>query len=458
MKQHFSRTVRINRPVSEVFAWHENPAALARLNPPWETIKVVEQSGGIGNGARVVLKSKVGPVWTTWEMEHFDYLKDQQFCDRQIAGPFKSWTHMHRFNAIGEDACELIDEIHFELPGGILGGLGAGFGQGKLEQLFRYRHMITKWDLESPVKRNPGRVVISGASGLIGQALVPFLRMRGWTVNKLVRRAVQANDEIQWDPAAGTVNWPSGYAADALIHLAGANVAGGRWTAKRKDAIRRSRVEGTRTLAKAIAAMKSPPRVWLSGSATGFYGDRGEVVLAEDAGLGAGFLAEVCAAWERETDAVAELGVRVVRMRTGIVLSPAGGALGKMLPAFQGGIGGPLGDGMQWMSCIGIEDWLRACAHLLDEDQLAGPVNLVAPGAVRNGDFTRVLGKILNRPAILPVPEMALKWLFGQMADEALLASTRGAPTALLASGFEFLHPELEKMLRHVLGKRSNHG
>ena len=452
MTQIFTRTVRINRPVEEVFAWHENEAALPRLTPPWERVEVVRQRGGIKDGAQVVLRSKVGPVWTTWEMQHFGYEKGRLFCDRQVGGPFKSWVHYHRFEAVTTGACELTDEIHYVLPFGILGQAGAAFTRGKLEQMFAYRHAVTKADLESPAAP-AGRAVISGASGLIGSALVPFLRMRGWAVDRLVRHAARESDEIEWNPTGGMVQWPDGYAPDAVIHLAGANVAGGRWTKSRKQAILASRIDGTRTLAKGIRQLRQEPQVWLSGSATGFYGNRGGVELSESAEQGEGFLAEVCRAWENEADAMADLGVRVVKLRTGIVLSPAGGALAKMLPAFQAGVGGPLGDGQQWMSWISVEDWMRACAHLLQAENVAGPVNLVAPSAVPNGTFTRELGAVLGRPAILPVPAMVLRGLFGQMADEALLNSTRVVPEVLISSGFKFLHPQLENALSYVLGK-----
>jgi uncharacterized protein (TIGR01777 family) len=238
-----------------------------------------------------------------------------------------------------------------------------------------------------------------------------------------------------------------------VIHLAGANVAGGRWTPRRRKAIMQSRIEGTRTLAKAIGELETPPRVWLSGSATGFYGNRGGTELKESSPSGSGFLADVCQAWEKEADAQSGRGVRVVKLRTGIVLSPAGGALAKMLPAFQAGVGGALGDGRQWMSWIGIEDWMRACLFLLNSKGVAGPVNLVAPSAVQNGVFTRVLGARLQRPAILPVPAAVLVMLFGQMAEEALLSSARVVPGVLTQAGFKFLHPELENALGYVLGK-----
>jgi uncharacterized protein (TIGR01777 family) len=452
MTQIFSRTVRINRSVEEVFSWHENAAALPRLTPPWERVEVVSQSGGIQDGARVVVRSKVGPIWTTWAMEHFGYDKGRLFCDRQLAGPFNSWVHFHRFAPISDDVCELTDEIHYTLPFGLLGQVGAAFTRGKLERMFAYRHAVTKADLELP-KAPVGRVVVSGASGLIGSALVPFLRTQGWTVDRLVRDKARQPDEIEWNLSAGIVHWPDGYAPDAVIHLAGANVAGGRWTPRRRKAIMQSRIEGTRTLAKAIGELETPPRVWLSGSATGFYGNRGGTELKESSPSGSGFLADVCQAWEKEADAQSGRGVRVVKLRTGIVLSPAGGALAKMLPAFQAGVGGALGDGRQWMSWIGIEDWMRACLFLLNSKGVAGPVNLVAPSAVQNGVFTRVLGARLQRPAILPVPAAVLVMLFGQMAEEALLSSARVVPGVLTQAGFKFLHPELENALGYVLGK-----
>ena len=355
----FRRSVRIARPAAEVFAWHERPGAFARLCPPWERVEMTRHVGGIRDGARVSLRTKVGPIWMKWEIEHRDYVAGRQFRDVLLSGPFAKWEHLHRIEPEGDGACVLTDEIHYRLPLGWLGRLGgAAFTRVQLARMFEYRHAVTQADLETSAGGGPKSVLVSGASGLVGRALQGFLETQGHSVRGLVRRAARKEGEFQWDPAAGTIDPAALAGVDAVIHLGGENVAGGRWTAARKAAIWSSRVDGTRTLAKGIAARQvgERPEVFVSAAAVGFYGDQGDAVLGESAGLGAGFLAEVCEAWEGELAAVDALGVRTVALRTGVVLSPAGGALAKMLPAFLVGGGGRLGSGRQWMSWITPDD------------------------------------------------------------------------------------------------------
>lgn len=438
--------------MAEVFAWHERPGALERLTPPWEKVELVQASNGVTDGQRVELRSKVGPVWTTWIVEHFDYQSGVQFCDRQIKGPFASWTHYHRFADDGEGGCELTDEIHYSLPGGAAGEMANGAVEQRLDQMFTFRHAVTKADLELPPLPT-GRLLVSGASGLIGGALVSFMRTQGWQVDRLVRRPTQAADEIHWNPGESIIDWPEDYHCDAVVHLAGANIAEGRWTKARKAEIERSRIDGTRTLVRGLQQLSKLPEVLLSGSAIGIYGDRADEELSEDAELGSGYLADVCRNWEAEADPAEALGVRVVKLRTGIVMSPAGGALGKLLPIFKGGMGGPLGDGRFWQSWIGLDDWLRALRHAIGNESISGPLNLVAPNPVHQRDFAQILGDVLGRPSFVPTPALAVRLAFGEMADEALLASTRVRPDVLLETGFEFLHPSLENALGHVLGR-----
>lgn len=454
IRHRFVRTVRIACPAAEAFAWHERAGALARLTPPWERVRLVEQTGGIRDGGTVVLASKIGPWWSRWQVEHFDYRAGEQFCDRQVAGPFAFWEHVHRFTPAGPEACTLTDDICFALPGGVVGNCAHGAVHTRLERMFAYRHAVTKGDLELPVGPT-GTVVISGAGGLLGSALAAFLSTQGWRVARLVRGAPRGPDEIEWAPERGAVHWPEGFRCDAVIHLAGANVAGGRWTAARREAIMRSRVEGTRTLVSSFRHLTQLPAVFLSGSAIGFYGDGGEAALDEGTPHGKGFLADVCREWEGEAQVAEQLGVRTVLLRTGVVLSPAGGALAQMLPVFKLGAGGPLGGGRQWLSWIGLDDWLVACRRCLQVPGLRGPVNLVGPQPVRQAEFAATLARVLGRWAAMPAPAIALRLAIGQMADEALLASVRVVPSRLLAEGFNYLHPTLEKALRHVLGRSS---
>lgn len=453
----FRRSVRIERPAAEVFAWHERPGAFARLGPPWERVEVTRHVGGIRDGARVSLRTKVGPIWLKWEIEHRDYIEGRQFRDVLRSGPFAKWEHLHRIDPGGDGACVLTDEIHYRLPLGALGRLGgAAFARAQLGRMFEYRHAVTKADLENAANGMPRVVLMSGASGLVGRALRGFLETQGHTVRALVRRAPRNTGEFQWNPTAGTIDVAALAGVDAVIHLGGENVAGGRWTTARKAAIRASRVDGARTLAKGMAVRPAGerPEVLVSAAAVGFYGSQGDAVLGEEAGLGAGFLAEVCAAWEGELAAVEALGVRTVALRTGVVLSPAGGALAKMLPAFLVGAGGRLGSGRQWMSWITPDDLGAMYLRAVIDSTWRGAYNAVAPEPVTNAEFTATMARVLHRPAIFPVPAALLKLIFGEMAGETMLASTRAVPDRARRAGFRWRHAELESALRHVLGRK----
>jgi uncharacterized protein (TIGR01777 family) len=299
------------------------------------------------------------------------------------------------------------------------------------------------------------RVLIAGASGTIGCALVVFLRTQGHTVVRLVRRAPNSSDELFWDPATGELDVRALEGVDAIINLSGENVAGGRWTATRRDAIFRSRVDATRTLVGGIRQLQRKPEVFVSASAVGFYGDRGDDVLTERSGIGHGFLPEVCLAWETHADGVRKVGVRTALVRFGVVLTPTGGALAKLLPVFRAGLGGPVGGGAQWISWIAIDDVVGGIYHVLNQPVCEGPMNLVAPEPVTNREFTATLARVLRRPAIVAVPRFVLRGIFGEMADATVLASTRVMPERLLATGYRFRQPRLEEALRYVLGKPS---
>lgn len=290
------------------------------------------------------------------------------------------------------------------------------------------------------------RVAVSGASGLIGGALVDALRADGHVVLRLVRGSPAADDELAWDPAAGRLD-PAGLEGlDAVVHLAGENIAAGRWTTVRRERILRSRVDGTTLLARTLAGLRRPPRVLLTGSAVGYYGDRGEVPLDESAAAGSGFLADVCRAWEAAAEPAAAAGIRVVRLRTGVVLTRRGGALPKMLLPFKLLVGGRVGHGRQWVSWIALDDEVGAIRHLLAADGVSGPVNLTAPHPATNAELARAVGRALRRPAVLPTPSTALRLAFGEMST-VLLDSTRAVPRVLERSGYVFRHPELAPYL-----------
>ncbi len=296
-------------------------------------------------------------------------------------------------------------------------------------------------------------IFMAGASGFIGTRLSEQLGAAGHEVVALRRRAPHPGERaVMWRPGQEQLDPQSLAGADAVINLAGENLAGGRWNDRRKQAILDSRVLSTRTLARAIARMARPPRVWINASAIGFYGPRGAERLDESYEPGNGFLAEVCRAWELATAPADEAGVRVVQTRFGVVLDPGGGALGLMLPFFRAGLGGRLGNGRQYMSWVTLDDVVGAIAHVLFEERLRGPVNVVAPGAVTNRAFTHTLGALVRRPTLLPAPAFALRLALGrELANQTLLASARVEPRRLLETGYEFRDPELRPALERLL-------
>src|SRR5271168_4402406 len=299
------------------------------------------------------------------------------------------------------------------------------------------------------------RILVSGVSGPIGTALLPPLRASGWSVVRLVRGAGAGrssdNAQIAWDPA-GAIAPEAVSGFDAVIHLAGESIFG-RWTAGKKRKIRDSRVLGTLNLASALARAAQKPDVFVCGSAIGYYGNRGDESLSEDSAAGTGFLAEVCRKWEEAAAPAVQAGIRTAYLRTGIVLSPKGGALGAMLPPFKIGVGGRMGDGRQWMSWVHVQDMVGAINHILKNDLLQGPVNIVAPKPVTNAEFTRTLAGVLSRPAILPVPAFAVKAVFGEMGTELLLASQKVEPGKLISSGYPFRYRELRAALEALLSR-----
>jgi uncharacterized protein (TIGR01777 family) len=297
-----------------------------------------------------------------------------------------------------------------------------------------------------------GKVAVTGASGLVGRELVPTLRRNGFDVVRLVRHAPDADDEVRWDPAAGTIDTDGLSGVTGVIHLAGDNVASGRWTQAKKARIRDSRVAGTALLAGALTELSPKPRVLVSASAIGYYGARGDEALDESAEQGSGFLASVCGEWEAAASAARDAGIRVVHPRIGVVLAPRGGALAKMKMPFLLGIGGRIGSGAQYMSWIALEDLVSALVFALERDEIEGPVNFVSPTPITNADFTATLGRVLKRPAVLPVPKFALRLGVGSdMANEMLISGARVIPASLHAHGFRWEHTTLEPALRSLL-------
>jgi uncharacterized protein len=295
------------------------------------------------------------------------------------------------------------------------------------------------------------KILVSGVSGPIGTALLPSLSASGWSIVRLVRGQASGKGQIAWAPERPiSPHTVSGF--DAVVHLAGESIFG-RWTESKKTKIRNSRVAGTANLADALAQADEKPRVFVCGSAIGYYGSRGDELLREESAPGTGFLAQVCQEWEEATTPAVQADIRTAHIRTGVVLSPKGGALGAMLLPFKMGLGGRIGDGRQWMSWIHVQDMVGAINHILKNDLLQGPLNLVAPKPVTNAEFTKTLASVLSRPALLPMPAFAVKTVFGEMGEELLLASQKVEPGKLISSGYPFRFRELRKSLEAILNR-----
>ncbi len=404
------------------------------------------------------MKLGTAPFRLTWEALHGPCVEGISFEDTQLRGPFRRWHHVHRFEDTASGSA-LIDIVDWEAP---LGCLGRFFGGWKirreLARLFHFRHVRTRLDLEHQLVYKesamsaPLRIAVTGASGFVGRALIPYLTTAGHEVFRLVRRATRDPREITWDPAAGVLDPKSLEGIDAVIHLAGESVGEGRWTETRKALIRDSRVLGTRTLVDAIKRMERPPKVLVSASAVGFYGTSEDSTFDESSPAGKDFLASICEAWEGEACAAEASGVRVVTPRLGVILDPRGGALQKLIKPFKAGLGGRIGSGRQWMSWVAMDDVVYAIDHAIQTD-LRGPYNVVAPNPVTQAEFARTLARTLSRPSIFPLPAFAVRALFGEMGDSVLLSGQRTLPRVLETSGYKFALPVLEPALRHLLGR-----
>ncbi len=446
-------------PVSAdaLFAWHEREGAFERLAPPWQRIEPVSADPSVRDGTRRTFRLRQGPFSVTWVARHQDYQAGRQFADVQEQGPFAAWRHTHRCESTATGSV-LDDHIAYRLPLGALGQAIAGGTVDKmLDAMFAFRHARTAEDLSrhAPYADLPRlTVAVTGATGMVGRQLCAFLTTGGHTVRPVVRRKSGAANEILWSPAEGTIDAAALEGVDAVVHLAGENIGGARWTPEFKRQVLASRVQGTELIAKTMAGLQRPPRVLVSASAIGLYGDRGDEPLTEDEPRGAGFLADVCEAWEAATAPAVAAGIRVVNLRIGVVLAAQGGALPQMLLPFKLGAGGPLGSGRQVMSWVGLDDVIYAIHHAIRTESLRGPVNLTAPNPLTNAALAKVIGNVLHRPALLPTPAFALRLVLGrQKADEMVLAGQRVVPRRLLDSGFRFQFSEAEAALRFTLGR-----
>ncbi|GAB2477344.1 TIGR01777 family oxidoreductase [Promicromonospora xylanilytica] len=433
----------VGLPRSEVFAWHQRPGAVTRLTPPWLPVRVVREAASLADGEAVL----GFPLGLRWAARHRGHVPPERFVDELVSAPLRwgvRWRHTHEFHDEGSFT-RVTDRVETNVPRAVL------------ESMFAYRQRQLGLDLAAQATaRNSGDrpmvVAMTGSGGLVGGALAPFLTTAGHRVVRLVRGRPHGPDERHWDPHAPADDLLRG--VDAVVHLAGASIAG-RFTPAHRAAVRGSRIGPTRALADLAARTADGPRVFVCASAIGWYGpDRGDEVLDETSARGEGFLADVVADWEHASDAAARAGLRVVTVRTGLVQSPRGGTLRVFRPLFSAGLGGRLGDGEAWQSWIGIDDLVDVYHRALYDGALTGPVNAVAPAAVRNAEYAATLAGVLRRPAVLPVPNQGPRLLLGRAgASELAEASQHVFPAALLAAGHRFRHPTLEPALRHLLGR-----
>jgi uncharacterized protein (TIGR01777 family) len=433
----------VDAPLDTVFGWHERPGAVARLTPPWLPMRVVREARSLADGEAVLGL----PLGVRWVARHGGYLPRERFVDELASAPLRwvlRWRHTHEFRAEGERT-RVTDTVDTPVPAALL------------RSTFAYRHRQLAADLaaQAAVRDLAGgtrTIAMTGSGGFVGGALAPFLTTAGHRVIRLVRRTPAGPDERRWDPAAPDADLLRG--VDAVVHLAGASIAG-RFTDAHRAAVRDSRIGPTRALAELAGRTGDGPSVFVSASAIGYYGaDRGDEELTEDADRGDGFLADVVADWEAAAAPAAEAGLRVVTVRTGLVQSPRGGTLRLFHPLFAAGLGGRLGDGHTWQSWVGVDDLVDVYHRAVVDPGLSGPVNAVAPAPVRAAEYAATLAGVLRRPALLPVPRLGPRVLLGEQgAAELAFASQRVVPGVLEAAKHPFRHPGLEQALRHLLGR-----
>lgn len=440
----------------ELYNWHSRPGALERLLPPWQKISIVARQGGIEPGGTVELVMHAGPISYRYRARHTDNIPGQMFRDIQEKGPFSSWCHSHYFSNSGQGAL-LKDQVKYALPGHrFLPGFIKNYVHKNLQQLFRHRQNLLLEDikLHQRTSSTPLTILVTGASGVIGRDLLPLLTTGGHQVFTLVRRHPDpAKNQIYWDPAKGIFNADDLPEIDAVIHLAGEYIGLSRWSKEKKREVIDSRIKGTTLLAKTFATRPKPPKVFLCASAVGYYGNGGDRILDEQAPPGNDFISEVCRLWEKGTKPARDAGIRTVFLRLGIGLTPQGGALQRILAASPCGFVRHFGNGRQYISWISRDDMVSAMLHIISCPFLEGPVNIVAPEPVTNGQFMQTLARISGRPLLFPLPAWLLKMIYGQMASEILLSGVRVSSRQLQDSGFRFRHPTLELALKSLLGK-----
>jgi len=459
----YAHTAEYAHPVSAVWSWYDSPGAFRRIMPEWEGITPV-QAGALMDGERTKFKVSIGPIKRMWVARHHGVVSGKVFNDVMEKGPFGAWDHEHKFVAKTDSTSSIEDTIQWRLPLHPLTFWTAPFTvKGRMDQMFAFRTARVQNDLEriaafAHLPRQ--RILISGSTGLIGLQLCAFLSAAGHSITRLVRPSTQlpsdaqGDDVVVWNDQTGEVVSGDLNGFDTVIHLAGAGIGDKRWSKARKALIESSRTGPTHNLATLLAGLDQPPKAFLCGSAIGFYGNRGDETLNESSSPGSNFLADVCRTWEAAAQPAVDAGIRTVWLRTGLVITPMGGVLQKLLLPAKLGAGGPVGNGRQQYSWISLDDQIYAIHHLMMNDTCEGAFNLTAPEPLPQKRFAKTLGRVLRRPAFAPLPGFVLKIMLGEMAQGLVLDGQRVLPERLEASGYRFQHRDLETCLRQCLGRQ----
>ena len=458
----FVHKAKFDANKKQIWDWYNSDGAFRRIMPEWEGIQPIN-AGRLVDGDETIFKVKMGPLRQKWVARHHSVVPGESFADRMIKGPFGAWNHHHEFESESGQKTSVIDNVEYKLPLHIFTGWSAGFTVlPRMKQMFEFRSVRVANDLKqihATAKLPRQRILVSGSTGMIGLQLCAFLEAAGHDVHRLLRPStklpsdVDSNKVVKWNDLTGEILEGDMNGFDSIIHLAGAGIGDKRWSKKRLKLIRDSRIIPTENLAKIVSGLENPPKKMLCSSAIGFYGNRGTEVLDENSNAGNDMLSDLCRDWEDASSAAKNAGINVIHLRTGIVMSPLGGALAKLLLPAKMGAGGPVGGGKQMQSWISLDDEIYAIHHLMMKEDSEGVYNLTAPNPVSQKQFAKTLGKVLRRPAFAPLPGFVIKILFGQMGKKLVLEGQDVRPNRLLESGYEFTHSELESCLRSCLGK-----
>lgn len=459
--QHYKKSIVINTSVETLFEWHSRQGAIQRLTPPWIELEIISHDGNcIQQGSKIEFQIKLFRFSIAWTALHTHYVKNYLFRDIQTRGPFALWEHTHRFIPLSPRNAIIEDDIRFKLPLKKLTHYFYPIVKKELSRMIAYRHRVLKHDIEYCQnsiyqKSTKKRILISGSSGVIGSALVPFLQTRGYEVIRLVRdnKKKLASKEIFWNPYSNNLDLDKIGRIDAVINLNGLDISKKRWGRGQKKKIMDSRILSTRLLVRKISSLSQKPRVFISSSAIGYYGNVTDTYIDETFPCGNSFISNVCHQWEVETIPAYNAGIRTVCLRTGVVLTPAGGTLKRMKIPFQLGFGAKIADGNQMLSWICMDDALWAIYHILENDSLHGPVNLTAPYPVTNFVFVKTLSKLFGKRIFFTLPGFMIEALLGQMGRELLISGAGILPKKLMDSGFSFRYPQLLESLKHLLGR-----